>query len=65
MSWYTDAWAWSNTQQSLDSMYLRKPSNVMDLFSLAVGRSRKKDSLSDSAQKKEDYTRWLKQTVCL
>lgn len=37
MSWYTDAWARSNTQQSLDSMYLRNPSNVMDLLSLAEG----------------------------
>lgn len=37
MSWYTDVWTWLNTQQSLDSMYLRNPPNVMDPFSLAAG----------------------------
>lgn len=40
MYWYTDVWAWSNKQQSLDSMYLRNPSNVIDLLSLAVGGGR-------------------------
>lgn len=35
MSWYTDVWAWLNTQHSLDSMYLRNPSKVIELFSLA------------------------------